>query len=57
MVVATAAAVTIQYKKETKQLKLCIYTTMDHATFTVQIGPKSDICTYNIELEVRKDGY
>jgi hypothetical protein len=28
-----------------------------HATFTVQIGPKSDLGTYDTELEITKDSY
>jgi hypothetical protein len=27
------------------------------ATFTVQVGPKSDLGTYDTELEVTKDRY
>ena len=27
------------------------------ATFTVQVGPKSDVGIYNTDLEVRKDSY
>ena len=28
-----------------------------HATFTLQIGPKSDIGIYDTQLEVKKDSY
>ena len=28
-----------------------------HATFTVEVGPKSDVGTYDTELEVAKDSY
>ena len=28
-----------------------------HATFTVQLGPKSDLGTYDTEIEVKKDSY
>ena len=35
-----------------------MYTNNDgRATFTVQIGPKSDSGVYNTELEVKKDSY
>ena len=34
------------------------YTDKDgHATFTVQIGPRSSIGIYNTNLEIRKDNY
>ena len=28
-----------------------------HATFTVQLGPKSDVGAYDTEIEIAKDNY
>ena len=28
-----------------------------HATFTVQLGPKSDVGAYDTEIEIAKDSY
>jgi len=57
---AAVAAAGISSNQEVEQDKATqtMYTDNDgRATFTVQIGPKSDLGTYDTELEVAKDSY
>jgi hypothetical protein len=57
---AAVAAAGISSNQEVEQDKSTqtMYTDNDgRATFTVQIGPKSDLGTYDTELEVAKDSY
>lgn len=57
---AVAAAADISSNQEILQEKTAQAMNTDHngrATFTVQVGPKSDLGTYDTELEVAKDSY
>ena len=57
---AVAAAAGISSNQEILQEKIgqAMYTDNNgRATFTVQVGPKSDLGTYDTELEVTKDRY
>lgn len=55
---ATAAAATTIPTQEVEKATQVMYTDNNgHATFTVQIGPKSDVGIYDTEIEVTKDSY
>lgn len=54
----TAAAATTISTQEVEKATQVMYTDNNgHATFTVQIGPKSDVGIYDTEIEVTKDSY
>ena len=57
---AAVAAAGISSNQEIVQGKTTQATHTDHnglATFTVEVGPKSDLGTYDTKLEVTKDSY
>jgi hypothetical protein len=57
---AAVAAAGISSNQERVQEKTAQAMNTDnngHATFTVQVGPKSDLGIYDTELEVTKDSY
>jgi hypothetical protein len=55
---ALAAASTSTHEVVNDKTTQSMYTDNDgRATFTVQLGPKSDVGVYNTEIEVKKDSY
>jgi hypothetical protein len=55
--VAAAGLVSNQEKVQEKATQVMHTDTDGQATFTVEIGPKSDLGVYDTELEVTKDSY
>jgi hypothetical protein len=55
---ALAAASTSTHEKVEDKTTQSMYTDKNgRATFTVQLGPKSDVGVYDTEIEVKKDSY
>jgi hypothetical protein len=54
---AAAAAATTPAQEVEKTTQVMHTDSNGHTTFTVQIGPKSDVGIYDTEIEVRKDSY
>jgi hypothetical protein len=54
---AAAAATSAQEVVEDKTAQAMNTDNNGHATFTVEVGPKSDLGIYDTELEVAKDSY
>src|SRR5215510_7934432 len=53
-----AAGIPSSHEVQNDKSTQAIYTDNDgHATFTLQIGPKSDVGNYDTQLEVKKDSY
>jgi hypothetical protein len=55
---AVAAGIPSSPEVQNDKSTQAMYTDNDgHATFTLQIGPKSDVGNYDTQLEVKKDSY
>jgi hypothetical protein len=54
---AAATIIPIQEDVNDKTTQTMYTDKNGHATFTVQLGPKSDIGTYDTEVEITKDSY
>jgi cytoskeletal protein RodZ len=56
---ALAVAATIPAQEDVQdKITQTMYTDKEgHATFTVQLGPKSDMGVYDTEIEITKDSY
>jgi hypothetical protein len=53
-----AAGIPSSHEVQNDKSTQAMYTDNEgHATFTLQIGPKSDVGNYDTQLEVKKDSY